>query len=334
MVAHKPREPETADLGAQSLFAAFLEDEPESKTDDLEELCGRHSKHAQDLREMWSKHREVDRLIQGAIPGVDESEAAEDLPACAGGGVGAARNHLTLGQILLRRERYAEAQAAFERALEGDPHFALAHCFLGHALSGQGQHRAALAHMRTGHERGSSHSSWSKPSEEWLRILETEVRWQDLVEGRAESSDAQELVWVARVCYGRQRYATAIPFYVRAFELDLATSGGYQFNAACTATLAAAGAGISEPAPGAGEFQNLRAQALSWLERHLSTLTKIFDQGRAPYYWLKQMREWRDDPDLARVRELDHLARLGEEERRGWERLWRDVDALVDRIAM
>lgn len=341
MVASKQSQPSGEGPGARSLFAAFLEEEPESKTDDLEELCARHSKHAQALRKLWSKHREVGRLIEGAFPDV---EAEDPLPspgegeAPAGGGSPAAHNQVTVGQILLRRERFAQAAEAFERALQLDPEFALAHCCLGHALSGMGQHRRALEHMRRGHELGARRSSWSRPSQEWVRILESEVRWRDLVEGQVEARDTEELIWASRVCYSRGLFAAAVPLYSRAFDQDPIAAGGHHFNAACTAALAAAGGPAEGPAEGngpplePGDLERFRSWAREWLECHLANLTKALERGKAPRYWLRQMGEWRTDPDLATLREPQHLVHLPRSEREAWERLWCDVDAFLARI--
>ena len=45
------------------------------------------------------------------------------------------------------------------------------------------------------------------------------------------------------------------------------------------------------------------------------------------------MRHWQTDGDLAGVRARDALARLPDEEREQWERLWSDVDALLRRVS-
>jgi hypothetical protein len=44
---------------------------------------------------------------------------------------------------------------------------------------------------------------------------------------------------------------------------------------------------------------------------------------------LQMMRHWRTDGDLVGVRAKDTLAQLPDEERKQWERLWSDVDALL-----
>jgi hypothetical protein len=46
-----------------------------------------------------------------------------------------------------------------------------------------------------------------------------------------------------------------------------------------------------------------------------------------------RLRYWQTDGALAGVRAQDALARLPDEERKQWERLWSDVDALLRRVS-
>ena len=46
------------------------------------------------------------------------------------------------------------------------------------------------------------------------------------------------------------------------------------------------------------------------------------------------LQSWWGDPDLAGVHAKDALARLPDEEREQWERLWSDVDALLRRVSV
>ncbi len=46
-----------------------------------------------------------------------------------------------------------------------------------------------------------------------------------------------------------------------------------------------------------------------------------------------RLRSWQVDYDLAGLRGRDGLARLPDEEREQWERLWSDVDALLRRVS-
>jgi hypothetical protein len=43
------------------------------------------------------------------------------------------------------------------------------------------------------------------------------------------------------------------------------------------------------------------------------------------------LRHWQSDPDLAGVRDAPALASLPEAERGEWQRLWADVQALLDK---
>jgi hypothetical protein len=45
------------------------------------------------------------------------------------------------------------------------------------------------------------------------------------------------------------------------------------------------------------------------------------------------MRHWQADDDLASVRARDALAKLPDDERKQWEKLWSDVDKLLRRVS-
>jgi hypothetical protein len=78
-----------------------------------------------------------------------------------------------------------------------------------------------------------------------------------------------------------------------------------------------------------------RRQALDWLRQDLTWCGQRLDDGDA--LTIAQIRErlqlWQGEPDLAGVRAKEALARLPDEERQRWERLWSDVDALLRRVS-
>ncbi len=78
----------------------------------------------------------------------------------------------------------------------------------------------------------------------------------------------------------------------------------------------------------------LRRQALDWLRQDLTWCGQRLDDGNAQINArIRQgLQFWCGDPDLAGVRAKDALARLPDEEREQWERLWSDVDALLRRV--
>jgi hypothetical protein len=46
------------------------------------------------------------------------------------------------------------------------------------------------------------------------------------------------------------------------------------------------------------------------------------------------MRRWLQDEDLAGVRSTEDLAKLPQDERQDWQKLWAEVEALAHRPAM
>jgi hypothetical protein len=45
----------------------------------------------------------------------------------------------------------------------------------------------------------------------------------------------------------------------------------------------------------------------------------------------QRLTKWRQDPDLAGLRDKQPLAKLSDVERAAWQKLWADVDALLKR---
>src|SRR5262249_56011007 len=93
-----------------------------------------------------------------------------------------------------------------------------------------------------------------------------------------------------------------------------------------------AGAGEGEDAADLGnkERARLRKQALAWLMADRDTWHRRVLDGnpRDRADAAAALRHWRRDADLAGVRHPWSLLRLPDEERRGWQKLWADVDAL------
>jgi hypothetical protein len=109
-----------------------------------------------------------------------------------------------------------------------------------------------------------------------------------------------------------------------------------RYHAARAAALAGCGQGKDEVQLHYKEPALLRRQALDWLRQNLSWCGQRLDDGNAETKAgiRRGLRFWRGDPDLAGVRAKDALARLPDEEREQWERLWSDVDALLHRVSV
>jgi serine/threonine-protein kinase len=248
--------------------------------------------------------------------------------------------HHSLGVLLAGQGRAEEAEKEYRAALRlrpDDPRF---HCNLGNVLRFQGRFGAALDELRRGHELGSRDPRWPYPSAAWVEDCERLVEYAALLpavlSGTAAPADADATLGFARVCQITKRHAAAARLSTRAFAAapeaaeDVRTA--VRYNAACSAALAGCGQGDDAPADDAGRAR-LRLQALVWLRADLAAQTKQtagwFASVREEA--LKALRHWREDPDLAGVRDADALDKLPEAERAEWRKLWADVDELLQK---
>jgi len=225
--------------------------------------------------------------------------------------------HCNLGGVLMASGDLEGAIAEYRGAVRLGPDSAMACCNLGNALSLRGLFREALPWLRKGHELGSKQPGWASPSKDWVEEAERkaalEARLDQVLSGGDQPRDAVERIEFAEVLYAKSRPAESARMYAGAFAEDAAlaeSSRGHRYNAACSASLAAACGGAD-----AAEW---RGRALGWLRADL-------DAGSTPS--TAALEHWKRDTDLAAVR--DHTDDLPAGERDDWRRLWADVDALL-----
>ena len=104
---------------------------------------------------------------------------------------------------------------------------------------------------------------------------------------------------------------------------------GHRYTAARIAVLAAAGRDEEMTAFGVEEWGHLTGLALKWLRADLALLAS---QAKDPKQWpevRERLTHWKTDPDLLSVRDPAWLAAMPPADRKGWESLWADVDALL-----
>ena len=141
------------------------------------------------------------------------------------------------------------------------------------------------------------------------------------------------------MCYDRQCHAAAARFWAEALEADPKLGDDRQarhrYNAACAAALAAAGQGKDDPPPDDAAKAKLRRQALDWLKAELAAWTKLLESGppQARPAIVQTLSHWKQDTDLAGIRDAEALAKLPEDEQKAWRTLWADVDSLLKRAA-
>ena len=102
---------------------------------------------------------------------------------------------------------------------------------------------------------------------------------------------------------------------------SVTTAAQHRYIAARAAALAAAGRGKDEPPPDAAAKAELRRKALDWLRAELAAWSKVLDSDdpKAGAAVAPTLRHWKEESDLAGVRDRDAIAASPPDERRAWE---------------
>jgi serine/threonine-protein kinase len=112
---------------------------------------------------------------------------------------------------------------------------------------------------------------------------------------------------------------------------DLGTTNRY--DAACFACLAGCGRGEGGAEWGDAERARWRAKAREWLRADLDAWARKLESSpavdRAKAH--QALGWWRQDPDLAGLRDPASLEKLPPAERQECQTLWSDLDALLKR---
>jgi eukaryotic-like serine/threonine-protein kinase len=176
---------------------------------------------------------------------------------------------------------------------------------------------------------------------QWLqqcqRFAILDARLPSILRGTDKPANAAEQIDLARLCNLKPLHVTAARFFADAFAMEpqLAeeTRTGYRCDAACSAALAGSGRGDDRGELGDAERARWRAQARQWLLADLDALGKILGSGlaadRAKVH--ETLAWWRQDPDLAGLRDPGELSKLAADERTEFAVLWAEVAAVLAR---
>ena len=205
------------------------------------------------------------------------------------------------------------------------------------ALRAQGKYQETLAAYHGAAELAPEGSAVAK--EALVRIRETErmialdARLPAILKGTDHPKDTTERLAFAQMAYDRAFHSGAARLWAEALTADPKLGDDrevqHRYNAACAAALAGCGEGKDDPAPDDGAKARLRRQALDWLKDELSAWSKALESSPPQNRTVigQTLDHWRQDRDLAGVREPAAPDRLPETERADWQKLWSEVEA-------
>jgi Flp pilus assembly protein TadD len=247
--------------------------------------------------------------------------------------------HYNLGIALQRLGRPAEAVACYQEAVRLRPDHADTYLNLGSALTQLGRFQPALEAYRRSDAVGRQQPNWNDRSERWIRqaerLVELDSRLPALLRGDGKARDAAEPLELAGLCALKRWHAAAARFSAEAFEerpaLARDLNRPHRYNAACHAALASGGGGEDAAGLSAHDRACLRQQALNWLRDEQAARQAQLRSDRAGEAAAarQSLEHWRQDSDLASVRDKEALAKLPDWERDDWQQLWADLDAAL-----
>jgi tetratricopeptide (TPR) repeat protein len=237
--------------------------------------------------------------------------------------------------------RLKEAIDHFRQAVRLDPQFGLAHGALGQALLARREFTEAEAETRRCLDLLPEPEMDHRANLEgqllrcqYLRALER--RLPAVVQGTDDPATG-DCLDLAELCLVKNHFATAARLYARGLagtpHLAEELRAGRRFNAARAAALAGGGQGDDAAGLGEPEQAGLRSQARDWLRLDLAAWAEKVDTGTEAdrIQARKTLAPWRDDPDLAGLRHADALEKLPPAEQQECRALWQEVADLLRR---
>jgi serine/threonine-protein kinase len=251
--------------------------------------------------------------------------------------------HNNLGRTLFRQGKPAEAEDAYRKAIEIQPDFGLACHNLGVALLQQARFDEAAASLKKAGAwlpaKHPARAAARRLLQHCQRQAILDARLPAILRGTEKPANAAEQMEFARLCIAKKFYVAAARFSRDALaaepKLAEVVPAGTRYDAACAAARAGCGQGKDADKLDDKRRALWRRQARAWLRQDLTWWGQALDKGNAQTkaQVREWMRHWQTDGDLAGVRAKGALARLPDEERKQWERLWSDVDALLRRVS-
>jgi tetratricopeptide (TPR) repeat protein len=235
-----------------------------------------------------------------------------------------------------------EALDHFRQAVRLEPDYDLPHGALAEALLARREYPDAEAEIRRGLALippgpNGFRDNLERQLKRCQRLRALEDRLHAIVKGKDKPA-AADCLDLAEICFVKKNFATAARLYAVAFaatpQLTEDLRAGHRFNAARAAALAGGGHGDDVVGLGDLERAGLRKQARDWVRLDLAAWAKKLETGTAAerIQAQKTLAPWRDDPDLAAIRDPAALGKLPPAESQECHKLFTDLDDLLNRL--
>ena len=152
-------------------------------------------------------------------------------------------------------------------------------------------------------------------------IVAIDARLSAIIKGDQQPKDNAERLQLAQRARDKALHATAARLWADTLAADPILGDDrrapHRYNAACAAAMAGSGQGNDDPKPDDAARAKLRKQALDWLKAELSAwkrVSMIVESGNKELV-AKTLTHWKQDTDLAGIRDQQELARWPEDER-------------------
>jgi serine/threonine-protein kinase len=157
------------------------------------------------------------------------------------------------------------------------------------------------------------------------------------LDGKHQPQDNDERLALLGVCQFTNRTRAMARLYAEAFAADPALAdklgAGLRYNAARAAVLAGCGHGVDATGLDEEEKARLRERARQWLRADLTAHARSIDGGPIATRAVRlALARWRNEPDLACLREPGEMDKLPADEKKEWLALWAEVAAILARL--
>lgn len=227
-----------------------------------------------------------------------------------------------------------EAIACYTKSHELDPNFMPPIRNLAYYSAENGQFDEAISGLKKALELEPNETNLQNSLTKVERTAAAQVNFANFQSGSFTPASNEERLGMADWCRVKKLWHAAAGLSADAFANDpkLADElNSHRYNAACFATLAAAGQGEDASELEDKERTRLRRLAYDWLRAELAAHNSQLENGTpADQTRARQMMEhWQRDTDLASIRDAEALAKLPESQQKAFNQLWSDVAELL-----